>query len=175
VTVIVGRGCVGWGAGAGVTACACREEGMVRLTPVTSATALTDDRRNMMQYSKTDTERSGAARPRDGHRLCGGARERCDLVCGLATSSATASGAMRSPAAGANAIAISGGGGKAAINIRHPVQQLSRQVLSVPPSGKWPGLPARSEWQMIPPGCAPAAAAICAPPRLAMRPASATV
>lgn len=74
--------------------------------------------------------------------------------------------------------AFAGGGGSAAVRIRQPVQQSSLQVLlppvlSVPLSGEGAGPPAKFVWQMMPPGCAAAAAAICAPPKFAIRPASA--
>src|SRR5271163_1116994 len=113
----------------------------------------------------------------EDHAVCGGARERWDLVRGLETKTATASGATRTLADGGIASALAGAGGSAAISVRQPVQQSSVQVLLVPLSGEgagegtWP--PTKSVWQMMPPGCAAAAAAICAPPKFAISPASA--
>ena len=83
---------------------------------------------------------------------------------------------MRTLAEGGIVPAFAGAGGSAAANVRQPMQQSSIQVLWVPLSGEgagegtWP--PAKSVWQMMP-GCAAAAAAICAPPKFAIRPASA--
>lgn len=71
---------------------------------------------------------------------------------------------MRTLADGGIVPAFTGAGGSDAVSVRQPVQQSSIQVLWVPLSGEgagegaWP--PAKSVWQMVPPGCAAAAAAI---------------
>src|SRR5580698_4551816 len=103
------------------------------------------------------------------HAVCGGARERWDLVRGPETKTATASGTMRTLAESGIASAFAGAGGSAAVSVRQPVQQSSIQVLLVPLSGEGACPPAKSVWQMMPPGCTAAAAAICAPLKFAIR------
>jgi hypothetical protein len=105
------------------------------------------------------------------HATDGGARERWDLVSGLETKTAIVGGAIRSLTDCGIATAFTGGGGSAAINIRHPTQQQSAQILPLLPSVEGATWPARSVWQMMPPGC-PAVAA-CAAPKLPIRPDSA--
>ena len=82
---------------------------------------------------------------------------------------------MRALAVGGIVPAFAGAGGSAAVNVRQPVQQPSIQglLLSVWPPGNGAVSPEKSVWQMMLPGCAAAAIAICAPVKLAISPESA--
>ena len=69
---------------------------------------------------------------------------------------------------GAPVIFAGGGGGTAAMSIRHPMQQLSMQCLALVSPDEGASSPAPSVWQMMPFGAAAAAAALAAP-KLAIR------